>query len=162
MKLKMTLLAVAAAGMWSTAPMAQPTHSPNPNKAQNSDMRTQSGMHPAPHGYTVVVPAETVTVMPAQTVTVMPADTTVTVVPARPVWVEPTASRRGTMGYGPTHSPNPNKAQNSNLRTQGGDTIYYYAPGEAMYYFAPSEIQSGPTHTPNPNKVQNNGVPTQY
>lgn len=133
MKIKLTLLALAAAGMWSTAPMAQPTHSPNPNKAQNSDMRTQSGMHPSagmqtyvmPAESTTVIPVDTITVvpsesvqtMPSETVTILPAETSVTVVPARPIWVEPTVSRRST-GYGPTHTPNPNKYQNNGVKTQ--------------------------------------------
>lgn len=153
MKLRLTLLAVAAAGLWSTAPLAQ--HTSNPTgmytdsvpygtntmgwQSQNSDMRTRS---------------DTVYVYPSGTTYVMPSD--------RGVIYQPTATRRG-MSYGPTHSPNPNKAQNSDMRTQGWhDSAYYYAPGELMYYMAPSEIQSGPTHTPNPNRVQNNGVPTRY
>jgi hypothetical protein len=135
MKLQMTLLAVLAAGVWSTAPMAQgtsnptgsyldsppmyssgsqpwpssgPTYSPNPNKAQNSDMRTQGG-----YG-TYVIPGDTTYVYPAS-----------------PIWVEPTASRRGIMTYGPTYSVDP-------------------MPGPGQNY------------TPNPNRVQNNGVPTQF
>jgi hypothetical protein len=45
MNFKLTLAAALATGLMCSTAMAQ-THSPNPNKAQNSAMRTQSGMYP--------------------------------------------------------------------------------------------------------------------
>ncbi len=161
MKLKLTLLAAAAAaGLWSTAPMAQHTSNPTGTYMDSVPYGTWTGG-------TTHSP-NTMYVYPSGTNYVGPAD--------RAVIYQPTVSRRGmSYGYGPTHSPNPNKAQNSDMRTQiGSDTMYVYPSGTT--YMVPTDRtviyeptvsrrgmshSHGPTHTPNPNRVQNNGVPTQ-
>jgi hypothetical protein len=102
----------------------------------------------------------------AQTTVVVPANTYViesapTIVRDRPTEL--------------TDSPNPNKAQNSDMRTQSGAPAYYVYPtaeyprGVFMYppgYTQPTASMRNPTptgitNTPNPNKTQNNGVPQQ-
>jgi hypothetical protein len=132
-----TVAAAVAMGLMCGTASAQITDSPNPNKAQNSEMRTQSGSYPYavyPDGspvsgtymysdgtYIYSTPSTSTYVVPGY---VAPSDSTVWVVPA-PTMSEPVAGRRSV--YVPT-VPVPN----------------------------------GLTNTPNPNRVQNNGVPTQY
>ena len=135
MNLKTTSIAAAIAmGLICGTASAQITTSPNSNKAQNSEMRTQSGSYPYavyPDGspasgtymysdgtYIYSTPPTTTYVYPGSAY-VSPSDGTVWVVPA-PSMSEPVAGRRNV--------------------------------------YVPNTI----TTTPNPNRVQNNGVPTQY
>lgn len=117
MKLRPTLLAAAAAALWCTSPMAQTvgqTNSPNPNKAQNSDMRTQGDM---------MYRADS---MVGQTNSPNSNKVQNGAMPTQDgMWRQgydayrgaPTASSRD-LPVGQSYSPNPNKAQNSDMRTQ--------------------------------------------
>lgn len=137
MKTKLTLAAVLAATLACGTAMAQ-TNSPNPNKAQNSDMRTQSGaydtyVYPSgaylylDRGYmnpgtsTYLVPMEspsTVWVVPSTTYSEPVAGTRNVYVPSREIGSQNTT----------TNSPNPNKVQNNGVPTQYDtyDTYYIY------------------------------------
>ena len=129
MNLKTTSIAAAIAmGLICGTASAQITTSPNPNKAQNSDMRTQSGSYP----YAVYPDGSpaTGTYMYSDgryiysTPPSMP-DGTVWVVPA-PSMSEPVAGRRNV--YVPntiTTTPNPNRVQNNGVPTQY-DTWYIW------------------------------------
>ena len=104
MQLKLTLLAAAAAaGLWSTAPMAQ--HTSNP---------TGTYMDSVPYGTWTGGPTHS-----PNTMYVYPSGTTYMVPTDRTVIYEPTVSRRGmSHGHGPTHTPNPNRVQNNGVPTQ--------------------------------------------
>ncbi len=139
MKLRLSLIAAAAAALYCTAPMAQ-TYSPNPNKAQNSDMVTQgttvyrSDLAPGTYYYYPSTPM-------SSEVYVAPSTSSVYVAPVSPsvseVYVypsEPLAGRRSIyVPSGPTdlnNTPNPNKFQNNGVPTMGSDatTIWYVEP----------------------------------
>jgi hypothetical protein len=130
MKPRLTLAALIATSLLSGTALAQTT-SPNPNKAQNSDMRTQSD------GTFYVYPSDTYLYLdrgyynPGTTTYVYPssAPSTVWVVPG-----EPTAGTRNvyvprTQRPGMNNTPNPNKVQNNGVPTQydnSYDTYYIY------------------------------------
>jgi hypothetical protein len=132
MKTRLTLAAAIATSLVCGTAIAQ-TYSPNPNKAQNSNMRTQSGASTA-----YVYPGDTylylerdylapgtVTYVYPGTAYVTPESSTVWVVPSQGV-SEPVAGTRNTyVPVGQTHSPNPNKVQNNGVPTQY-DTYYIY------------------------------------
>jgi hypothetical protein len=141
MKTKLTLAALLATSIAATVPFGTSfaqTNSPNPNKAQNSDMRTQSGAYG-----TYVYPSGTYLYMdrgymnPGTSTYVIPSESpsTVWVVPA-PSYSEPVAGTRNV--YVPsreigsqnttTNTPNPNKVQNNGVPTQYDtyDTYYIY------------------------------------
>ena len=140
MNFKTTTLAAAIAMGLMCGTVSAQTDSPNPNKAQNSEMRTQSGAYPYavyPDGspatgtymysdgtYIYSTPSTSTYVVPGY-VTPSMSDSTVWVVPA-PVMSEPVAGRRSI--YVPnttTNTPNPNKVQNNGVPTQY-DTWYIY------------------------------------
>ncbi len=140
MKAKLTLAAAIATGLMCGTAMAQ-SYSPNPNKAQNSDMRTQSGA--SPYSGDTYLYLDRGYWSPGTSTYIVPADqSTIWLVPA-PVVSEPVAGTRNvyvpndsTTGPAPgvtTNTPNPNKTQNNGVPTQYDrrfdtpyDTYYIY------------------------------------
>lgn len=139
MKLKLSLIAAAAAALYCTAPMAQ-TYSPNPNKAQNSDMRTMGGSTiysdsvPGTYYYYPSTPMSSeVYVAPSTSEVYVAPSPTVSEVYVYPS--EPLAGRRSIyVPSGPTeltNTPNPNKFQNNGVGSWGNNdttTIWYVEP----------------------------------
>jgi hypothetical protein len=121
MKLRTTLIALTTATLWATGALAQQvgqTHSPNPNKAQNSNMRTQSGT--VPYATKFYLTDRDIFLTPTEVYDVYyftpGATTEVYVAPSAASMGYPTASTRDSIP--PTNTPNPNRVQNNGVPTQ--------------------------------------------